>query len=455
VQSIPFAIVCLFLSLFCNHTEASSGDLKPRVHSFDVFDTLVGRLHKSPRSIFRIVEKEYPFPGFANLRIEAAKRASRGTLEEIYRKLMAMGNLSNEEAEKLKAFEIATDINNVFPITSNLSKVKDGDLLVSDTYYNSDELAQILKKTGLDKEIHLFATCRGKSRGTIWPELQERFEIISHLGNSKRSDVESPSKNEIQSILYTKSRYSSIEKAVYKAGQEDLAQLMRVLRLINPHPENSTQWEVWNEQSQFNVPLLILGSLKLNEVCKKRNLSSVLFSARGCCHFIKIFSHLFPTYDSTYFYTSRYMYRHPTREFVRYVKSLYSPSTIIVDEHGTGSSCRKLFKKHFSEDPNYFILAFCSTKPTEKVGSRQQIEHTNVDRRGSVLSFDKNGPILAPFEYKTRHVQPAHDCIDKTLSLLDHYSVTTFDPKLFDYLILALKKSKPALKRHYVLFHKK
>jgi hypothetical protein len=415
-----FILISLLLS---SYTYAESPDFKPKVHSFDVFDTLLGRLHKDPLSVFRLVEKRYPFPRFTKLRI-AAERVSDGTLEDIYRKFMVMNKLSLEETEKLKAFEIETEISNVFPIVSNLSKVHDGDLLVSDTYYNNEELSQILEKIGLHKRIRLFTAVRGKSKGHIWPELKDKYEILSHLGDNPRSDVTSPKKYGIRGVLCTKTQYTSIEQDVCKRGRTDLANLMRVLRLLNPYPEKSMQGEAWERQAQFNVPRLILGSLNLNAFCQKRNISSLLFSARGCCHFIKIFKKLFPNYTSTYFYTSQSMYQNPSPEFVCYVHSLYSPNSVIVEESGSGAICQKFFTKHLLTIPNYTTLVCCSSSlPRLSEKFKYIPKYLNLDCIGHLISFNRTSPVHAPLEYPLEHVQPAHECIEKCLSLLDEYAV--------------------------------
>lgn len=104
---------------------------KKKVQSFDVFDTLLCRLHKDPKCIFSIIEKTYPYPGFYHLRVEAEQRSNR-TIEDIYKQMIAMTGMSPEEAEKLRAFELATELQNMFPIPCNLSLVRNGDILVSD-----------------------------------------------------------------------------------------------------------------------------------------------------------------------------------------------------------------------------------------------------------------------------------------------------------------------------------
>jgi len=366
---------------------------------------------------------------------------------------MRTHNLSFEEAQRLKEFEVTTEIDTVFPIMSNLSKVQDGDILVSDTYYNNEELSRILKKIGLTKKVHLFTSSNGKKEGSIWPQLMKRYEILSHLGDNHHSDVLSPKNYGIQGVLSTETKYSSIEENVWKMRQRDLANLMRVLRLENPYQKESTEWTIWNEQAQLNVPSLILASLYLDNFCKEKNITTLLFSARGCCHIIKIFKHLFPNYTSVYFHSSRYVYQHPTPEFIRYARSHYLPNTLIVDENGTGGTCRAFFEKHLSITPNYFSIVHASGWGSQswRLG---RIEHLNVDQMGSLICFDENDPVRLPLEYPLEYVQVAHTCIERCLSLLDQYTVNTFNEELLLYFLKTIRRSKPALEQYYIPVHK-
>ena len=112
--------------------------------SFDLFDTLAGRLHYHPHCIFDFVEKEFPFPGFRFYRT-AAELQSNGTFSDIYKRLQVSFGLSPEQALDLMQFEFEIELRQIFPILENLKAVQDGDLIVSDTYYDLDQIQQILK----------------------------------------------------------------------------------------------------------------------------------------------------------------------------------------------------------------------------------------------------------------------------------------------------------------------
>ncbi len=250
--------------------------------------------------------------------------------------------------------------------------------------------------------------------------------------------------------------YSNVEQKVLLADQINLANLMQELRLSNPYPKKSLHWSVWNEEDQLNVPILVLSSLALDSTCQRMNKTSLLFSARGCCHFIKIFRTLFPEYQSHYLHSSRYVYRHPTPEYVNYFKSLYSPNSLIVDELGSGCSCKEFFQRFFPSQPHYIALVGVGKNIDRIVhgSSNRNLENINFDLVGSLISYDSNGPIRVPPEYNIEDVQPAHDCINKCVQLLKYYRCDKFDKNLLKKLFTELQNHRPALKSYFINSHK-
>src|ERR1700693_5053496 len=83
-----------------------------------------------------------------------------------------------------------------------------------------------------------------------------------------------------------KGDYFGTEQIVFEAKQEELAKLMRQLRLSNPYDIDSLSYKVWEEQAQFNIPILILASYYLDEFCQNNQKQRLLFSSRDCCHFV-------------------------------------------------------------------------------------------------------------------------------------------------------------------------
>lgn len=405
--------------------------------SFDLFDTLVGRLHFFPQSTFEQVEQHFPFPGFTFYRL-AAQAKSNHTLADIYRHLRQMLDLTKVQTKTLMNFEFQTDLNQIFPIHETLSQVEDGDLIVSDTYYSRSQIKQILKKIGLKKKVRLYATAAGKYMGTVWDIIQKKYVLSSHLGDSLHSDVEMAKAKKIPGVHYTGSQPSAIEKALMDFGQSDLGCLMRALRLQNPYPAEMPEHLLWKEQTQLNIPLLIQSSLYLDAFCKEKKKKRVLFTSRDGCLWIQIFRTLFPRYESIYFHSSRFTYFFPTPTFIEYVKSTYDDDSVIVDSNGTGKSCLVFFKEHLKTVPIYFSIVNSRNENHcifRKEDPCEGIEKLNYDLSGSLYDVQGGKPCRSSPEYQLRFIYPAHACIAKCCELLPHFRFESFNLQIMDWLI--------------------
>jgi hypothetical protein len=458
MQTIKYCLSALFLLLALVRVNSSETSKElPTVSSFDIFDTLVGRLHPDPRFVFQLVEENYPYPDFVFLR-RLAELQSNGTLEQIYQRFRAMTGISEEEAKRLMDFELTTELSHVFPIMENVQKVKNGDFLVSDTYYNFDQLKRILEKIGLEKNIQVFFSPNGKSSGMIWKALKEIAHIQEHLGDNYKSDVVMAREYNIPASHYQNCQFSSSEQTVWNAGQKELASLMRALRLQNPYPKDSAKYVLWNEQAEWNIPLLIQASIHLDQFCKTHRKTRILFTSRDCCLWIKIFQKMFPEYESIYFHSSRNAYRHPTDSYIEYVKSLYTQNTVIADGPASGSSCSTFFKNYLQLHPTYFaIMHHKGTTECPFYGVQvcsegfcNAIECLNVDYVGCLESFQDGKPIRAPCEYSKEYVDAIHACTETFLKIYPAYTINLFDKNLFSLMMRSLQQG---IRSHHYLPH--
>lgn len=147
------------------------------IHSFDCFDTLVGRLHGEPHSVFRELERILSYPGFADLRVRAEAQADEKTLRGIYDSMQRIAGFSDEKKEWLRKVEFATELQHFFPIQCTLRKVCDGDIVVTDTYFTKNEIHQILRSIGLNKKVKIHSTYDGKFSGAIWKKLKNNTTL--------------------------------------------------------------------------------------------------------------------------------------------------------------------------------------------------------------------------------------------------------------------------------------
>jgi hypothetical protein len=333
----------------------------------------------------------------------------------------------------LMHFEFQIELGQVFPILENLSLVKNGDLIVSDTYYEKKQIQEILQKIGLRKKVNIYATARGKSSGNIWNTINQKHHIACHTGDSLHSDVHSPESNLICALHYQNSQLSLHEQKMIEFTQEQLGFMMRALRLQNPYLPSSAEYLLWNDQCQINIPLLIHASLYLNMLCKMKKKHRILFASRDGCLWILIFKKLFPNYESVYFHSSRYAYTFPSNDFIHYVRQTYTEDTIIVDSHGSGISCTQFFEKHLKKTP--FYLSIVNNKKTQHAIVRtkarhETIEKLNYDLIGTFYDIDQQKPLRSQPEYDLRFIKPSHLCVSKCLDLLSEYQIFPFDRRV-------------------------
>jgi predicted HAD superfamily hydrolase len=171
---------------------------------------LVARHCYFPDAIFDLVAEEAKFPTFTFFRKAAYFKSDR-TYPGIYKSLQETLSLSIDETARLMQLEWEVELSQVFAIRENLSLISDGDLIVSDTYYNVDQLKIILDQVGLEKKVQIYATPIGKASGVIWDDLIQKYQILSHLGDAILGDVEQPKKRGIDAVLYTGSTFSEEE----------------------------------------------------------------------------------------------------------------------------------------------------------------------------------------------------------------------------------------------------
>jgi hypothetical protein len=417
---------------------------KPTVRSFDVFDTIVGRLYYTSDSIFDLVEQNYPFKNFKTFRKEA-ERLSNGTLADTYIHLQNLLKLDEQTRERLKSFEIQTDINHIFPILYNLNMIEDGDILVSDTYYEPRDVERILKKVGLKKRVHLFVSTNGKKSGDIWSEIKSQYNISHHLGDNLSSDFYSPRKHGIESSLYN-SELSPLERSIYNAGYTSLASCMRAARLLSPYEIGSANSMFWLEQSQLNLPILVLASQFIDQIAVDKGYNNFLFCARDCFHWIKIFKKMFPQYNANYFYSSRLAYKNPSKDYINYVQRLYTPQTLIIDGQGTGKTCKEFFHKYMLSQPNYLPLVgadFSNPQLGLSNNHSDKIELINYANHGSLETFINGNPVFLPIEYDYSIIRPSEECVEKICEYLPYFSFEKPNHQLLNSLLSILDQHTP------------
>ncbi len=250
---------------------------------------------------------------------------------------------------------------------------------------------------------------------------------------------------------------TSKEQYIAAAGQPGLAQLLQKVRLENPYSPATLPAELWQEQLDYNVPLLILASIYIDQFCTHRNLRRILFSSRDCCHLIRIFQALFPSYEAIYFHTSRIAYRFPSVDYIQYMHSLAPKDTLIVDGNGGGDSCYLFWAKQFQCEPIW--LSVSCNNPTRcgitylSPSQTGGFERINYAQEGSLIGFDEQGPIRLPCEYVHEHLEPVYRCIATCVQYCPQFNFNPFDQNLTDHLLTELQNHNTLLEKYFTPVH--
>jgi len=405
-----------------------------RVDSFDIFDTLIARNCREPTDLFEMIEKELPYKHFKALRIESERIASYKNriymnFDHIYDEYLELD--PSADIERLKRAELDYEYENSIPIVTNIQKIKPGDIYISDMYLKKEQIFRLLKKHNIPIDHELYVTNGGKHSGKIYEELIRSYRIGLHTGDNAYSDILMAQKYRIPNSHTTVSLFTPTENLLYQRKLFDLQKSVRAFRLINPYPETSKDFEIYNDQCHYNIPILLLFSIQINEIMIKEKRNKILFVTRDCCLLIKMFKKLFPQYQVVYFSAGRYIHRNPTPSYKDYVRSHYTPTCLMVDLHGSFQSGMSLYWELFGEVPRVHYLAHAIPKSSSPKITACVFPETRINIYSYIesLNFDKQGTLFGMVEgidlrIYNEHHEKELDILHKTFS--DYLETITF-----------------------------
>lgn len=322
------------------------------IRSFDIFDTLIARKSLTPPSVFATVETRCGVPGFASARgqVAFAFGTASHSIDDIYQELARRHGYSAEQAQTLKSAEIAVEFEQVIPITENLQKVRDGDLLITDMYLAEHVIFGLLHKAGLRRNVQLIRTAFGKATGEVWKGLRNEGVAATHLGDNPHSDVEMAKSAGHSPTLTQLSGLTDIESYLFRQGFTGCALLARILRLTGAE-EDATTDELRLLQGQINIPLLLVASLWLSQIVSgsPTEVKRLAFSSRDCTGWLKLFRTLHKglgrrSVETEYFYTSRVARRTGGSAYADYARAFLRAGTLLVDLSGSGLSMQSFLQ---------------------------------------------------------------------------------------------------------------
>lgn len=379
--------------------------------SWDCFDTLIARRYVHPYTVFDEVGKRLGIPNFREIRMEAEKQ-SNGTYDDIYSRLPGIDSLLELQVEK----------EHLFPIVQNMNRVKDGDIIVSDMYLTVEQVTDLLKSCGLNKDVKVYVTWGGKWDGWIWDKI-ERPDL--HVGDNIKSDVDVPKKHGINTEFYTQHELNDVEKEVSKYDPE-LACWMRMVRLSCPYSDAFKLF--WEDQSNLNIPTLALASLELPKV-------PLAFTYRTSANWLSIYKAVVGG-DAIEYQTSRECYSSASSEFIQYfTKEIIEEKRTIVDVQGSGKSLESFLSRTNLPTPGMIYL----TGPViDKYVSIAQgsfefdkwlsvktdaCEKLNLLDIGAISSWNSEGIKRLPCEHNLDIVKVQLEAVDVAVKSAQYFNI--------------------------------
>jgi hypothetical protein len=332
-------------------------------HSFDLFDTLIGRRDVHHWEVFNRIESIAALPGFATARLAAEKECfdiGEYDLDSIYNGLARRLGLLPPAAAATMAVELEVEYSGFIPIKENCSLVTAGDLIVSDMYLPKEFLERVLTRVCQLKEYTLHVSSHGKRSGRVWDKLKTQYDIIAHIGDDATTDLASPIAAGIPAKLTSVAHRTDIEVMLADFRFEGLSNIVREARLTTWHDDSLIRRSQL-AQIQINFPLLWVSSVALLRISQERKWDRVLFSGRDGYLWSRLYDEISRCVPETppgrYFHSSRPARAHPSLDYIEYIDWMCGAgSSVIVDVCGTGWSLTRLIEQMNRRDIDIFLI---------------------------------------------------------------------------------------------------
>lgn len=429
---------------------------------WDVFDTLIARRCIFPHLIWDEVERRSGVLGFSRCRAALdgySLKPPCTTLASVYQRLEKSLSISSAEASRLLQLELDVEFENAIPISENLQRVSDGDILLSDMYLPPTFIADMLKKCGLNKNVELVVSFRGKHDGTIY----DKYSLTSMTGDNRWSDFEIPRTKGIRSVLVNCAQPNAFETFLCSQGATNLANSLREHRLLFPKPQDPILADVLYHQQIANIPLLLMALASIQSVCRRRNLRNVLFQSRDC-----FFLHLLENelkvlensrVSSFYVFGGRRIFKTSSPDFQKYIAAFEPSQSLFIDIAGTGWSLRKLQEKLGKGLNGFWIHYMSHLKPyywaNRKDSPEEELSVTEfVFDGGKTRQDSRPWEILNTAPHPTvvdvdQDGNPQYDSASWNGSL--HERIAVFSEQVMRSFVEVLKNNRPDFIRRELL----
>lgn len=333
--------------------------------TFDIFDTLITRKVYEPDDLFKIMDNELKNVttmnlDFCDLRKRAeqhaiSQRRNKTNIHDIYEAFAKLVNLSKDQVEWIKNFEIELELKICIPrrdiqqIFNELTTAGKKIILLSDMYLTQGIVEKILEKCGYVGYHEIWISCEmgcRKSNGSMWKIFFNQYGNLAtlHIGDNKHSDIMNVSKESKQSLYLmdgkqmfclTDFAQNLATSANLKIGDSFILGVMANKIFCN------SPFAFKNKKAQISVnnlydlgyavygPIFLYFFVWLNEQFIKNRPDILLFFSRDGYFLKKMYDsfnemtdYYFPKIDTHYFYASRRSTSVPNLETVQDIENL-------------------------------------------------------------------------------------------------------------------------------------
>lgn len=377
--------------------------------SWDFFDTLCGRrTGHAPWRLFDWVAGEE----YRKLR-QLAEAASDKTWPGIFASLQSITGWPAGRIADLQAREWAAEKAAAFPIVENVRRVRPGDRIVSDTYFDKAQVRELADGIGIHRSVEIVVSWNGKWSGRWWRSPAASAASI-HVGDNTRSDHALPRGAGLAAELYVGSRPTKDEAEVETSGRWQVAAAMRAARLGNVAEPGTTGHGYWQSASQANVRFLLLAAGLVRGYVEAARPKRVLFVSRDTLLLQRAYAAAYDDLEVGTFWASRETLRNPSQSFREYAADV-ARGSLFVDLHGTGRSVRDFVAATGVELPYVFVLGqqrlpavYPRLVNLRGMMTGTAAEVINYDTDGRVIDVVGGKPVRAAVEYDAAIVAQHH-----------------------------------------------
>ncbi len=226
--------------------------------------------------------------------------------------------------------EIELEFENAIPIRTNLERVEHGDLLITDMYMPGTDILRMLRGVGLDKQVTIFRSNRGKSSGEVWRTLASHMPGL-HVGDNIHSDFNLPQSLGFNCELYSGAAPTARESVIAQLGMPTLAYLVREIRLAT-----SGGSDFFEVAGGLNLPWLFFSA----ELLRRRHSRTLSFLGRDGQLLYRIYNAYFA--PCHYLPFSRKVAFSQPDAAIAYLKAHRPANGLFIDISSTGATREKL-----------------------------------------------------------------------------------------------------------------